>query len=208
MDYWKGKVMKQQENASFIGPDTDKVERRKKSFLRQVVETILYFATILVAVLVVQRYIIQPVEVNGSSMETTLSDKNHLLLEKVSYLFSEPKRFDVVVFHPYEDEKDVCYIKRIIGLPGETVQIIDNVIYINGEPLQENYGRENVIVDAGIASEPITLSDNEYFVLGDNRNNSKDSRNESVGTVSKDSILGRAWCRIWPLSDFEFIAHK
>ena len=200
--------MFKQENITFNVQDTDQVVKPKKSFFKQVVETITYFAMILVAVLFVQRFIVQPVEVNGSSMETTLSDKNHLLLEKVTYLFSKPERFDVVVFHPFEYDNEICYIKRIIGLPGETVQIIDNIIYINGEPLIENYGRENVIVDAGIASEPITLANDEYFVLGDNRNNSKDSRNETVGVVTRDSILGRAWCRIWPLTDFEFIPHE
>ena len=200
--------MDKQENTTNIVPEIENMEKSKKSFFRQIVETVLYFIIILVTVLFVQKFIVQPVEVNGSSMETTLSNQDHLLLEKVSYLFSEPKRFDVIVFHPYDYDKETCYIKRIIGLPGETVQIIDSMIYIDGKPLSENYGRENVIVDAGMASDPITLSEDEYFVLGDNRNNSKDSRNESVGLVTKDSILGRAWCRIWPLTDFEFIRHE
>ncbi|MDD5937346.1 MAG: signal peptidase I [Clostridiales bacterium] len=182
--------------------------QKKKSFARQTAETVLYFAVILICVLLVQKFIVQPVEVNGSSMEATLSDSNHLLLEKVSYVFSKPKRFDVVVFRPYDYDKELCYIKRIIGLPGETVQIKDNIIYIDGMPLSENYGRENVIRDPGIAIEPITLNTDEYFVLGDNRNNSKDSRSQSVGTVNKDSILGRAWCRIWPLNDIGFIKHE
>ncbi len=200
--------MDKQEYTTNNVPDTDNMEKPKKSFFRQIVETVLYFIIILVTVLFVQKFIIQPVEVNGSSMETTLSNQDHLLLEKVSYLFSKPKRYDVIVFHPYDYDKETCYIKRIIGLPGETVQIIDSMIYIDGEPLSENYGKENVIVDAGMANDPIKLSEDEYFVLGDNRNNSKDSRNESVGLVTKDSILGRAWCRIWPLTDFEFIRHE
>ena len=181
---------------------------RKKSFWRQAVDTVIYFGIILVVVLLVQRFIIQPVEVNGSSMETTLSDTDHLLLEKVSYTFSNPKRFDVIVFQPYQEEEDLYYIKRIIGLPGETVQIIDNIIYINGNPLFENYGKENIIRDPGLAREPMVLGDDEYFVLGDNRNNSKDSRDGSVGSIKSSSILGRAWCRIWPLNKLTFIKHK
>lgn len=183
-------------------------EEKKKGILRQTVDTVVYFGIILVAVLLVQRFIVQPVEVNGSSMETTLSNEDHLLLEKVKYTFSKPDRFDVIVFQPYEEEEDLFYIKRVIGLPGETVQIIDSIIYINGEPLFETFGNENVIKNPGLASDPIVIGDDEYFVLGDNRNNSKDSRDASVGLIPSDAILGRAWCRIWPLKSFSFINHK
>lgn len=178
-----------------------------KSVVRQIVETILYFVVIFTAVLFIQRFIIQPVEVDGKSMEDTLNNGNHLLLEKVSYWFGDPERYDVVVFQPYDTDEEMYYIKRIIGLPGETVQILDNIIYINGEPLQENHGKENEIRDNGIASEPVTLGEEEYFVLGDNRNSSKDSRSESVGAIKRDSILGKAWCRFWPLNKFGFIKH-
>ncbi len=206
----KAKCMKEQLEPVQVeqneaNPETKKT---KKNFIRQVSETIVYFAVILVGVLIIQKFVIQPVEVNGSSMESTLNDDDHLLIEKIKYLFTDPQRFDVIVFHPYEYDDELCYIKRIIGLPGETVQIIDNIIYIDGAPLSENFGKENVIRNPGIAFEPITLREDEYFVLGDNRNNSKDSRSELVGPVTIDSILGRAWCRIWPLSDFGFIRHE
>ena len=191
-----------------VTPELNVESANQKSAFRQVIETILYFVVILGAVFLIQRYVIQPVEVDGISMEATLDDENHLLLEKVSYWFAGPKRYDVIVFQPYEYEKGMYYIKRVIGLPGETVQILDNIIYINGEPLSENFGKENVIQDAGIAMEPITLLEDEYFVLGDNRNHSKDSRNETVGVVNKDSILGKAWCRIWPLNQFGIIKHE
>lgn len=180
----------------------------KKSPIRQVLETVLYFAVVLTVVLLVERFVMQPVEVDGSSMETTLSNKNHLLLEKLTYIFSEPERFDIVVFQPYEDIDDLYYIKRIIGLPGETVNIDNNIIYINGEPLIENYGNENVINDPGIASEAVVLGKDEYFVMGDNRNHSKDSRDSSVGLVRKKSITGRAWCRVWPLREIGTIRHQ
>ena len=188
--------------------EKDKGMKENKSFLRQLIETIAYFIVIFLVVLLVQRFLIQPVEVNGSSMEPTLHDNNHVLLEKVSYSVSEPKRFDVIVFRPYEDEKELYYIKRVIGLPGETIQIVDSVILINGERLDENYGLENVIKSSGVAGEEIVLGEGEYFVLGDNRNNSKDSRDPSVGVVKRDSILGRAWCTIWPLGDFGVVKHK
>ena len=177
-----------------------------KSKLRQVIDTIVYFFIVFFVVILIQRFIIQPVEVDGASMEPTLYNADHVLLEKVSYLFSNPKRFDVIVFRPEED-KDLYYIKRVIGLPGERVRIEDSIIYINGEPLLENYGLENVIYDPGIAAIEITLGEEEYFVLGDNRNRSKDSRNSSVGKVKKESILGRAWFTIWPINDFGTVKH-
>ena len=113
---------------------------------------------------------------------------------RLEYEFGAPKRFDVVVF-PYEEEKDTFYIKRIIGLPGETVYIDEEgTIYINDEPLEgDKYGREPIAEDKrGVASEEGTLGDDEYFVLGDNRNNSRDSRFEDVGNIHKDVIIGRA----------------
>ena len=122
------------------------------------------------------------------------------------YRFRDPERYDIVVF-PYRLEENTYYIKRIIGLPGETVQIVDGYVYINGVQLDEHYGNE-IMEKPGIAAEPVTLGEDEYFVLGDNRNNSQDSRTASVGVIHRDEILGRAWVRIWPLSDFGVIKHE
>jgi len=139
-------------------------------------------------------------------METTLSNDDRLILEKVTYRFSDPQRFDIIVFRPYEDDKNLFFIKRIIGLPGETVQIVGNDIYINGKLIEENYGNEP-IEDPGIAEEPITLGDDEYFVLGDNRNHSTDSRFE-IGNVKRDAIIGRTFARIWPLDEMTILKHQ
>ena len=103
--------------------------------------------------------------------------------------------------------ENTYYIKRIIGLPGETVQIVDGVIYIDGEPLEENYGYEP-IEDAKRASEPILLGEDEYFVMGDNRNDSSDSRDPAVANVSRSQIIGRAFVRIWPLDRIGLIRHQ
>ena len=99
------------------------------------------------------------------------------------------------------------YIKRIIGLPGETVQVIDGYMYINGKKLDEHYGAE-VMEDPGIAAEPIKLGDDEYFVLGDNRNHSSDSRVASVGVLTRDMLIGRAWVRIYPFNKIGVIKHE
>ena len=118
-------------------------------------------------------------------------------------------RFDIIVF-PFRYQEDTYYIKRIIGLPGETVQIDENgVIYINGEVLKESYGREVIKPEyLGVAKNPVVLGDDEYFVMGDNRNNSTDSRSELVGNIHRKDIVGRAWLRIWPLEDFGILKHQ
>ena len=136
--------------------------------------------------------------VNGVSMEDTLQDGDNLLVDKLTYRFNDPERFDVIVFK-YTHKDNTYYVKRIIGLPGETVQI-DNTgaIYINGNQIEEHYGYET-IKDPGIAAAPIPLGEDEFFVLGDNRNNSADSRVAQVGHIERDIIVGRAWVRIWPL---------
>lgn len=140
-------------------------------------------------------------------MEATLSDGDNLIVDKISYRFHDPERYDIIVF-PYKYEKNTFYIKRIIGLPGETVQIDEQGnIYVDGEVLDESYGRE-VILDPGEAEEPITLEDDEYFVLGDNRNASSDSRDPSVGKILGEDIIGRAWVRIFPFNKIGFIKHK
>ena len=128
-------------------------------------------------------------------METTLQDGDNLIVDKVSYRFSDPRRYDIIVF-PYR-YKDMYFIKRIIGLPGETVQILDGYVYIDGKKLDEHFCDEK-IQNAALASDPITLGDDEYFVLGDNRNASEDSRFPDVGNVRRKEIIGRAWVRIWP----------
>ena len=104
------------------------------------------------------------------------------------------------------DDESQLFIKRVIGLPGETVQIIDGYVYINGEKLDESYGSD-VMNTAGIAQDPIVLGPDEYFVLGDNRNNSEDSRYAAVGNIKRSDITGRAWLRIWPFDSIGFLNH-
>ena len=148
----------------------------------------------------------QRTRVTGSSMETTLSDGDNLIVDKISYRFRNPERYDIIVF-PYQYQENTYYIKRIIGMPGETIQIIDGEVYIDGQILGEEYGAE-VMQDAGIAEVPVTLGEDEYFVLGDNRNHSMDSRDSRVGILKREDLVGRAWVRIWPFSEFGVIKHE
>ena len=149
----------------------------------------------------------QRTRVSGQSMETTLQDGDNLIVDKISYRFHDPSRYDIIVF-PYKYEENTFYIKRIIGLPGETVQVKDGYTYINGKKLTSDiYGRE-VMDEPGIAEEPIKLGSDEYFVLGDNRNHSQDSRDPYVGVLKRSDLMGRAFVRIYPLNKFGVIKHE
>ena len=169
--------------------------------LKKVLNFSIYLFVVLIITLLVVKFVGQRSEVIGSSMEPTFSDGDNLLLDKISYRFQEPKRFDVIVF-PYAYEKNTNYIKRIIGLPGETVFIDEaGQIFINDNLLTEHYGNA-VINDPGLADRKITLLDDEYFVLGDNRNDSIDSRFISVGNIKRKQIIGKPFIRIYPFSKF------
>lgn len=177
----------------------------KKEVLKEILSWIACFAIAIGAALFIVTFIGQRVEVDGQSMEATLQNKDNLICDKISYRFKEPERFDIVVIYP-DEAKDKRWIKRIIGLPGETVRIDgEGNIYINGEVLEENYGKE-VIEDAGIAAQEITLGEDEYWVMGDNRNHSSDSR--YIGPVPKNRIIGKAFIRIYPFSKFGLIKHQ
>lgn len=134
-------------------------------------------------------FVIGFIRVNGDSMESNLKDGSYVVVLKNGYLLSEPQRFDIIVF-PYRYNDHRYYMKRIIGLPGEVVHIHEGMIFINGEVLVESYGMAG-IEDARCAGEPITLAADEYFVLGDNRNNSTDSRDTDIGNITKDEITGK-----------------
>ena len=177
--------------------------------MRELLNTAIYLLCVLGAVWLVITFVGQRTEVEGASMENTLHNGDNLIVDKFSYRFHDPERFDIFVF-PFQFQDNTYYIKRIIGLPGETVQIMDDgSIYINGEKLEENYGMEVIKPETiGRAAEPIELGDDEYFVMGDNRNNSSDSRTDMVGNIKRENIIGKAWLRIWPVSDFGVLQHQ
>lgn len=171
---------------------------------RKIIEAVALVAVAVLLLFGLPRYVIERVIVDGPSMEMTLQDKDNILVEKVSRYFGALHRFDVIVFYPDEESKKSrgrYYIKRVIGLPGETVQIVEETIYINGEPLEEDYG-STAMSRAGIAAEPITLGKDEYFVLGDNRAISKDSRSAEVGIVPLSRVGGKLLLRIFPFDKF------
>ena len=175
--------------------------------LRTILGYILYILVIIGLTWMIVTFVGQRTRVSGQSMETTLQDGDNLIVDKISYRFHDPSRYDIIVF-PYKYEENTFYIKRIIGLPGEIVQVKDGYTYINGKKLTSDiYGRE-VMDEPGIAEEPIKLGSDEYFVLGDNRNHSQDRRDPYVGVLKRSDLLGRAFIRIYPLNKFGVIKHE
>ncbi len=175
------------------------------NIVKELLSLIIYIGIVIILCYLLITFVGQRTTVHGESMLPTLESNDSLWIDKLSYRVSKPKRFDIVVF-PYQDS-DVYYIKRIIGLPGETVMIdTDGNIYIDGEILEEDYGLETIQPSMiGIAGTPIELGKDEYFVLGDNRNNSRDSRWSDVGLVHRDDIIGKAVLRLSPISHFGLV---
>lgn len=128
----------------------------------------------------------------GPSMLPQLEDGDEVLIDRFSYKFISPKPGDIIAFLPNGNTNTHYYIKRVIGVPGDTVQIVDGALLVNGEEYEEK-GEVSRMEDAGSAKEPVTLGEDEYFVLGDNRNNSEDSRFANIGSVRDDYIIGRVW---------------
>ena len=168
-----------------------------KKVLKEILSTSLYLLFVLCAIYLVIHFVGQRTQVQGSSMEPKLSSDDNLIVDKISYRFHDPERFDIVVF-PFRYEENTFYIKRVIGLPGETIRIDEmGNILIDGNILEESYGKE-VIQNPGRAYEEIVLADDEYFLMGDNRNNSWDSRYWENPYVEKDEIIGRAEFEYFP----------
>lgn len=144
------------------------------------------------------------ITVVGASMSPTLESGQEILVNRFVYKIFSPKQNDLIVFLPNGNEKSHYYVKRVIAGPGDKVQIKDGVVYVNGEKFTEEAAVSN-IENALLAENEITVGEDEYFVLGDNRNNSEDSRYASIGNVKKEHIVGKAWFVVSPWGKFGFI---
>ena len=185
--------------------DYDFDRESKKPLVMKIFIKLLIWAAQIAAVIFLAYFIVyyalERTNMVGISMEATLADKDQIIINKFSYHFSEPERFDVIVYKQSGKEHSYYDIKRIIALPGEKIQIKDGLIYTNGEVIDEIINVEPM-GNYGLAAEEILLEENEYFVLGDNRNNSEDSRFASVGMIRREEIIGEAFIRTSP---FNFI---
>ncbi len=164
----------------------EKKETVKKNYIK---EFLPYFMIILVVVLI-KTFVVSPIRVNGASMDPTLNDKDIMLLDEISYRFSDIERFDIVVVK----EEDEYLIKRVIGLPGETVEYKNDKLYIDGKYVKEDFKHKETFDFS------TTLDKDEYFIMGDNRTNSTDSR--VFGPISRDKIMGKTSLTILPISRF------
>ncbi len=179
----------------YLNSKKPKYKKFFKSLLLWIIEL---FLVILAAYLIIE-YAVEKTTMMGVSMNTTLGDGDKIIVNKLAYLRGEPERFDVIVFSQSKSGHGYYNIKRVIGLPGETVEIVNGEVYINGVKLQEVIPVEKMRV-AGLADKAILLGENEFFVLGDNRNYSEDSRFANIGIIVKNDIIGKAWIRLEPLS--------
>lgn len=190
MENKKEKVQKQ----SFLE------KRVKNPIIREILEWVEVLVIAFILAMVIKTFVIETTEVSGESMMVTLHHKDKLLVNRFIYKFTKPDRGDIIVFLPDNENKN--YIKRIIGLPGETIDIKDGKVYINDIELEEPYlTQETFNINRNPKEYPYTLKDNEYFAMGDNRSNSLDSRSNDVGILTTDKMRGKAICRIYPFDN-------
>ena len=183
----------------------EKKKRISREMVREIFVTLFYcFAAVLLAFVIVFS-IGMKISMIGVSMEPALYNGQEVLINRFVYKMLSPKRGDIIAFLPNGNPNSHYYLKRVIGLPGETVQIKDGKVYINDELLKDDKYCLSEILDGGNATIPITLEEDEYFVLGDNRNMSTDSRSDFVGLVHRKDIIGEVLMRIWPFSHFGLI---
>ena len=177
--------------------DFDRAERieKRKKFFKKFFGWVFALGLAIVLAWAITTYALEKTNMVGDSMEATLSSGDTILINKLLYRIKSPQRFDVIVFKKDGKEHSYYSIKRIIGLPGEHVLIADGKIYIDGVMLEDKANVEEIAL-AGLAGDEIILDEDEYFVLGDNRNNSEDSRYFNVGNVFREEIIGKAWIRI------------
>lgn len=149
-------------------------------------------------------YFGQRVRAIGDSMNPVLENGDVTLLNKIAYNASRPDRGDVVAFYPSGNKKSYCYIRRIVGLPGETVELKDGSVYINGKKIKEKY-QTTKMEDVGIVNEAVKLGNDEYFVLGDDRADTLDSRSAEIGNVKRAEIEGKVWFVTAPRKHFGFV---
>ena len=171
---------------------------KKKTVFREIVSWVMTIVIAVALALFIRTFIFEPVRVDGSSMNYTLLDNEYMIVTKYDYWLGEPERFDVVICH-YPGRGRTNFVKRLVGLPGDTVSMLNGTLYVNGESIDEPY----ITNHANYNMEAVTLGENEYFVLGDNRSSSNDSH--IIGPLSRDQIKGHVRLVVFPFSQFRVI---
>ncbi len=174
----------------------------KKDIKNTIKEWVITLLIFIIAFAFIRTFIGQPVVTNGESMSPTLVHGDMIFVEKVSYLFKDPKQGDIIVF-PYPADPSKEYIKRIIGVPGDEIDLVNNDFFVNGKRLDDPFAVD--IVPLGDVQFPLTVGEGQYFVLGDNRIVSHDSRHSEVGLIDEDDIVGKAFFKFYPFNRIGFI---
>lgn len=187
------------ETETQIAPETaeqpkNKKEEKKKTVGQEILSWILTFAVAIALALVIRTFIFEPVRVDGHSMDYTLANNEYMIVTKYDYLLGEPERFDVIICH-YPERGRTNFVKRLVGLPGDTVSMLNGTLYVNGEAIDEPY----ITNKANYNMQAYTLKDDEYFVLGDNRSSSNDSH--IIGPISREQIKGHVRCVAFPFKN-------
>lgn len=193
------------EKPAFTGKETKKLneyareqyEKMNGARFYRNADFIIFLLTYAIIAIAIRTFLFEPVRVDGESMLPTLQHGETMFVEKVSYMFGEPERGDIIICF-YPGYRESC-VKRVVGLPGETLTILSGKVYIDGQPLDESEYWGDVILSWDM---PFTVEEGTVFVMGDNRNASKDSRNSSVGCIPYDKILGKVRAVIWPVAGF------
>ena len=195
--------MEQKENDKRVSGKKvrDKKEKPKKSMKQEIFEWVMVFVVAAALAFVVRTFIFEPVRVDGSSMLNTLTDSDFMIATKFDYLFSDPERFDIVICD-YPNTDDGMYrVKRVIGLPGETIELRGGELFVDGEHIEQIFDRTPYETNYG----PLTVPEGCYFVMGDNRNNSRDSRSPMVGPLKRSQIKGHVRCVVFPFSRMHWV---
>ena len=190
-----------EENKNAANPAVKENGQPKKSIKREIFEWIMVFVVAAAMAFVVRTFIFEPVRVDGASMMDTLVDGEYMIATKFDYLFADPDRFDVVICN-YPNTTDGMYrVKRVIGMPGETIQLLGGELYVDGVHMEQNFDMHSVTQNFG----PFTVPEDHYFVIGDNRNNSKDSRSIMVGPLKRSEIKGHVRAVVFPFDSMRWI---
>ena len=197
----------EQDNQMNVNLDkkTDSKSEFKENFIKELFEYLKMIAFVVITVFVVNQFILINARIPSESMANTILAGDQIFGNRLAYLFDEPERYDIVIFK-YPDDKEQYFIKRVIGLPGDTVNIIDGDVYVTTADGEELFVEDHFLPEEPYGSYgPYTVPDGSYFMLGDNRNCSKDSRFWNNTYVPEGDILGKAVLRYWPLNKFGIV---
>ena len=182
------------------GAPIKEAEAKKKSVGREILEWVFVVVFAVSVALIIRTFIFEPVRVDGESMLRTLHNNEYMIVTKYQYLFNDPERFDVVICR-YPGRGNTNFVKRIVGIPGDTVEVKDTTLFVNGEPVDEPY----IVNKPSYTMPAVTVGEGQYFVLGDNRPNSNDSHNPVVGQLTRKQIVGKVRLVVWPFNDFRTV---